>query len=309
MLSLKKGELPIAQINSGKFDKQILYLNSKIDESNKIEDDPLKFLHQDMFTENRRTLKSNDINKIYQAIQNGSDMNLDPRLQSFYNKSKLVVDKKINREFILDDGGHLQMIPNIKTRDVIFASGASGSGKSYFIGNYITQYMKMFPKNPVYIFSKLESDQALDKNKGIQRIILDDTFGDEDSEAIEAKDMSNCLAVFDDVDTINDPIILKKIIKLRDDLLEVGRKFNVYMCMTSHMLCDYRKTRILLNECTHNVCFKNSNTNHQKRFMKEYVGMSKDDIDKALSLPSRWICISKAFPSYLLYDTGCYLLS
>ena len=38
------------------------------------------------------------------------------------------------------------------TRQVLYVSGASGSGKSYYASNYIKEYVKMFPKNTVYIY-------------------------------------------------------------------------------------------------------------------------------------------------------------
>ena len=78
----------------------------------------------------------------------------------------------------------------------------------------------MFPENDVYVVSKLTADPSLDVNQGIRRIILDETFH-ESAETIEPEELRNSLVVFDDVDTINDKEVLKKIIALRNDFLKL----------------------------------------------------------------------------------------
>jgi hypothetical protein len=40
--------------------------------------------------------------------------------------------------------------------------------------------------------------------------------------------------------------------------------------------------------------------------MKEYANLDPVMINKALKLESRWVCVNKNYPSYMLYETGCY---
>ena len=75
------------------------------------------------------------------------------------------------------------------------------------------------------------------------------------------------------------------------------------------MLMNYRKTREKLNECSRVVIFPHGgSTYHIKRYLKEYAGLSKNQIQKALNVPSRWLCVSNDYPKYILYDSGMYLL-
>ena len=78
-------------------------------------------------------------------------------------KSKLVCvadeneRSKVNHKFKKIDlpvGSKFQLVPNThKEREIIYICGPSGSGKSTFTSNYLTQYKKKYPQNPIYIFS------------------------------------------------------------------------------------------------------------------------------------------------------------
>ena len=43
-------------------------------------------------------------------------------------------------------------------REIVYISGASGSGKSYVCKRYIEQNHKAYPKRNVYVFSSLSDD-------------------------------------------------------------------------------------------------------------------------------------------------------
>ena len=76
------------------------------------------------------------------------------------------------------------------------------------------------------------------------------------------------------------------------------------------MLMNYTKTREKINECSRYVLFPSSgSTYHITRFLKVYCSMSKDQVRKVLTTPSRWVCVSLTYGQYVLYDTGAYLLS
>ena len=49
--------------------------------------------------------------------------------------------------------GSLQLIPNKNVeRSILYIAGQSGSGKTYFLGQYLKEYKKLFPGNEIYIF-------------------------------------------------------------------------------------------------------------------------------------------------------------
>ena len=127
---------------------------------------------------------------------------------------------------------------------------------------------------------------------------------------IQPEELQNSLVIFDDIDTIPDKKLNEAVRSLRDDLLETGRSYNIYMCNTSHQLMNYKHTRTLLNESTAVTFFpKSGSSYHIKRFLKEYCGLEKKQIQKILELPSRWVTINKVYPCFILYEKGAFLLN
>ena len=61
----------------------------------------------------------------------------------------------------------IQQVPDKqKERSILYVTGASGSGKSYYTYLYCEQYRKMYPKNPIYLISSVNDDSSIDKIKG-----------------------------------------------------------------------------------------------------------------------------------------------
>ena len=213
-------------------------------------------------------------------------------------------NKNDMKEFYLKDG-KIQVLPNKKVVEKIYITAPSGAGKSTFAGNWIKEAKKMYKDDEVYVFSSIMADKELDKNNPI-RIPLD---VDLISEPIEPEEIEDSIVVFDDVDTIHNRFLRASISDFRDFLLEQGRHFNIKMVMTSHLFCNYKSTRIILNEATA-VCFfpKSGTAYHIKRFLKEYGGIEKKEIKKIMKLDSRWICLYKTYPMYIIYEKGAFLL-
>ena len=77
----------------------------------------------------------------------------------------------------LESNQSFQQIPDNKERNILYVTGASGSGKSYYSAEYIQQYIKKHPKNDVFLFSSVGEDKVLDKLKKLRRFkILDEDF-------------------------------------------------------------------------------------------------------------------------------------
>lgn len=226
---------------------------------------------------------------------------------------------KNGKEFVINDG-MLEPVPNIDTeRDVFYVSGPSGSGKSTFVATYLTNYCDIFPDNQIYMFSAVPSDPAFERfeedgpkktRDRMTRIVLDADYKEEilAGEGLDVTDLENSAVVFDDVDVITDKTLLEHVLNLRSRCLEIGRHYNITTCCTTHQLCNYKATKILLQEATKVVVFPRAGSSyHIKRFLKEYCGMKAKEIQRVLNLPSRWVMISKTYPQYILYKDGAYL--
>lgn len=221
-------------------------------------------------------------------------------------------DKEISNGFdkikILDKGVLVPII-NIDGREVDYIAGPSGSGKSTYASKIIQIYKKLFPNNNIFIFSRLDKDDVLDRLKPI-RVMLDNSLI-EDPIDIHSEFQEGDLILFDDCDTIQDKKLKDAISKLKNDILETGRHLNLYIIITSHLINgnDRKDTRTILNEAHTLTIFPKSGSSYGINYvLKNYIGLSKDQINKILNLPSRWVTIGKNYPQYVLYEKGLYLL-
>jgi predicted AAA+ superfamily ATPase len=133
----------------------------------------------------------------------------------------------------LANDSKLQQIPdttrkeNEKYREILYITGASGSGKSYYTKSYIKEFQKSkkYKDFPVYLFSALTEDDSLDEIKP-KRIRLDESIIDD---PISIDELENSLCIFDDTDVIGDKKYVMRYIRLLDRILEVGRHKNIFL--------------------------------------------------------------------------------
>lgn len=203
----------------------------------------------------------------------------------------------------------IQHIPNKKReRDILYIVGQSGSGKSYYTMLYANEYRKMYPKNPIYLFSSLNEDKSsIDKVKGLKRIKLTPELLRTD---LTTQDFKDSLVIFDDTDVIRDKMMRLKVLGILNTLLETGRHSKTSVILTYHLATNGLETRRILNEA-HSVTIFPANCGGRsiKYLLENYFGMTKDEIKKVKRLPSRWVTIVKTYPNVVLYDKGAYILN
>lgn len=204
---------------------------------------------------------------------------------------------------------HFQNIPNKKTeRSIRYVTGASGSGKSYWTKMYTEEYHRMYPKRDVYIISSLSDDTTLDKLKYLKRLrIQEPEFL---MEPVTAEDFKDSLVIFDDTDCLINKNVKNKIDGILNSVLETGRHFNVEVIYTSHLACNGKDTRRILNECKSVTIFPSGlGGKSMKYLLDNYFGLDKDQIKKIKKLQSRWVTIQKGFPMCVISDKECYILN
>ncbi len=205
------------------------------------------------------------------------------------------------------ESGKLVPLPNPNIVEKIYISAPSGAGKSYYAGMWLQEYKKMkpFKKNPIVLISSIDEDESLDRHKPI-RIPLTMEFIED---PIQPEDLQDSVVVFDDIDTMRDPLIRNAVADLRNYLLEQGRHFNVRMLMTSHLLTNFKYSRIILNEATCVVLFPHGRSKyHMDRYLKVYVGLSREEISRVLNVPSRWVAVYTGYPTFVIHEKGAFLL-
>jgi hypothetical protein len=193
-----------------------------------------------------------------------------------------------------------QISDSKKERDVLYITGRSGSGKSYYSADFIKQYVKVHPKNGVYLISSLMEDKCLDKIPQIKRVkIKTPEFLAADFSDISK--MKNSLILFDDIDCMTDKKILKKVYEIMDLVLQTGRKYNVTMIHTSHSACDGAYTKLILNEA-HSTTFSiNGMSNVSMKYLcNSYLGLTLKQIEALKKTKTRWVTVFKTCPEVMM---------
>lgn len=201
--------------------------------------------------------------------------------------------RKISLDVETED--KFQVIPNSHSeREILFISGASGSGKSYFIKKYLEEYKKIYPKNKIWLISVLDENEF--SKYGCKKIDVEKLAQVNPDIKLVMKDLSDSLIIFDDSDSFKNKLVKSFVWSLLDNIAQTGRHFGISMAVSSHVLSNYSQTKIILLESHRIVVFMNNYNQKMKLFLETYANLDKNAIQKLKSIKSRWICINKTFP-------------
>lgn len=185
-------------------------------------------------------------------------------------------------------------------RTIGYITGPSGSGKSTQTGGFCENYTSLYPKNKIYLFSKLEDDPSLDSVKNLCRVKIDDQLLDPETR-FDCSDFKDSLVIFDDTDQIVDKAHLQAINRLKDDIYTNGRHFNVCLINTTHRACGGGRTQTALDESHFVTIFLNSGQNYS-RLLQNYLDLSKKEIEKLKLFDTRWVCILRGHPQIIFTE-------
>jgi hypothetical protein len=301
--------IPIARVDSGKYNKKILHINTDGGAQEIEVTNPFDYLNDKYFRSKCKNMKLLDINRLQTAIMNKRAPE-DDRLNEMYQEAMKTLQSLGTKEIRLDSGKFV-VLPKTGTdadgtevTNRIYTAGPTGSGKSTQSSVFIKELRKKKKKMPFYIFSKVSQDSILDALKPI-RIKIDEEMIEK---PIELEELHNSIVLFDDIDSFTDPQIKKSVARLRDECLSEGRHHNINTICTNHQLCNYQATRTLLLETSIVTFFPSGGSYGATRFLKSYCGLDNEEIKRILALPSRWVSIHKNYPMYCVYESGCFLL-
>lgn len=133
--------------------------------------------------------------------------------EEFLKELKEYVEDIDENNLKLKSDYQFYLIPSNKTktleRECILVAGKSGSGKSFYIKQYLNSYSQLYPKNKMYYISlnKISNDKSFDESlrKKITQIDLDTV-----NDVIDFSVYKNCIFIFDDI------LDVKASIKLED---------------------------------------------------------------------------------------------
>jgi hypothetical protein len=289
---------PVAVVRGGDLDGQVLYLHDTTSTAPKKEVKAVRYMKDLNFLKPAERVQV--MNKIVEGVSKDASadtLDIPDRAKEIYKRiqTEATSDKSIE---LPDDSSFLPIpSPDPKTRQCWYVAGQSGSGKSYFARGIAENYKKLYPEREIYLISKLQEDETLDKMKigKPKRLSLQSLVDD----PVELDEFKDCLVIFDDWDTLDKPYFAI-VHKLIEDLCIMGRHTNTSMLILSHYLTNYSKTRLILGECQFLVLYPLATSQKALRYVCEhYGGLDKEDICN-LKKRGRWVLIHKNFPSYII---------
>ena len=187
--------------------------------------------------------------------------------------------------------GKFQQMPDAeKEREILYITGPSGSGKSTYTANYVKEYLKIFKKNKVYIYSALTEDESLDIIPH-KRIRIDDELI---TDPLSVEDFMSSLVIFDDIDVISNKKHKEVVYAMLNSILETGRHYKISCIITNHMPTAGNATKRALNECHSVTYFPHSGSLRALKYLLvEYLGLDKVAMAKIKKSKSRWATIYK----------------
>lgn len=240
-----------------------------------------------------RKLKTNkrvtaqDLDRLVTAYR---DDHIDPSVETLYELTKPLMDEIASTELVDNDHEFFPLpIIDKDLNNRIFIAGPSGSGKSYFIGNFIKQYHKMYPDKRIIIVSPINEDKNIDVVKDIIKVDLDEDFK---LVPPTVDKFANSLTIFDDIYGITDIKLRNSVFAVKDAILQNGRHDKIDVITSSHLLNDQKYTKKDIFEAN-GICIfhKASNAHFINYFTKNYLGLDKFQHKKFTSMPGRWVFV------------------
>jgi len=311
-LSFDKGKdaKAVAVVRGGDYDGEILYLHTD-DTSAKSappkEVKAVRYMKDLTFVKPTERVKL--MNQIAEGIAKGVDadalIGLPTQAKDIYKRIQKETGNDKSIELPTDSMFVPIPDPDPKKRQVWYVAGQSGSGKSYFARGIAEAYKKLYPDREIYLISKLQDDETLDKMKvgKPKRLSLQSLVDD----PVELEEFKDCLVIFDDWDTLDKPFF-PVVHKLIEDLCIMGRHTNTSMLILSHYLTNYSKTRLILGEAQYLTLYPLATSQKALGYVcSMYGGLDKEDII-GLKKRGRWVMIHKNYPSYVISANEANLL-
>jgi hypothetical protein len=272
-----------AEIDTSKEQKEIIFKN---------------YLEMD------KKLTQADITALVNAYKK-DDPEVEGKLGRKYENALRYVDNSLKKH--LDFGTKHKLFPIVDDSSFrLYTSGASGSGKSTAIAEFVKRNKPKVKEAGIFLFSPIHKDEALDKIPNLIRLSLEE-FEAECGRELEVEDLPRgSYVIFDDVESFP-KAVLKKYLNLRDIFLERGRHRDITTITVSHNSMNGHTTKASIRESGYWFIFPKFNARDSRSILKTYGGLDKEDIEKVMSMKSRWVFFKKTVPKYAISEHSVIL--
>jgi hypothetical protein len=312
-LTKTKDSRPVARIKGGDLDGSTVYITDIDPRKEVIEtktEDPYQTIGgAEFFSRSTVPLTRKQQMILSNAMKQGylGDSKDEKKLRSKFNRGMNEL-KYCSKHVHLKLGEDATMVPIPRKGEhqCISAGGVAGAGKSTIIAQFVKEYKKMKPDADIFLFSQKPEDPAMDTIKGLNRVIIDNSLVDDPMELADFPNDS--ITIFDDIDVLPKKQLLA-VMLIRDQLVNMIRSRGGIVLSCVHNFLQYKITRNMLLESSDYIVFPRTGAvKNIIDMLKSQMGLSKDDIDKILKLPTRWAWIKKSAPQIVIYQGGCYII-
>jgi len=244
-----------------------------------------------------KKLSGVDINTLVSFYKNNAQLESIPtKLQRKFLDGSEYVIQSLKR--FLDFQQKDSVFPIVDEESYrMFVSGLSGSGKSFFISQFLKNNPIRTKGAGVFLFSPIVDDKSLKSIKNLIHIDLVE-IEQEISRPLQIEDLPpGSVLIFDDVESFHKGV-RKLYTDFRDTCLERGRHLKQSCITVSHNARNGNTTKASIREAQYWVIFPKFNATGAKNILKIYGGLSQKEIDEILSLKSRWVFYKKSIPKY-----------
>lgn len=217
-------------------------------------------------------------------------------------KNKEDIDRKKVKYETLNE---LMVIPRPQEQhQIIFVSGPPGSGKSHYTNDFSKAFKKLYGAR-IILFTRNTEDETLDEEL-YEKVLIDDI---DINKKFDPEEFRDCLVIFDDIESSTKPKVTKYMYQLLSDLAKNGRHVNCTVIYTNQEAMLGIRTKTILRICSDFVIFPKFASKHEvPQVLRKYFGMNQNQIDYVLNVNSRWACIRKIAPQYVIHQHGIYII-
>lgn len=193
----------------------------------------------------------------------------------------------------------------------VLLCASPGAGKSYFIGQYMDNWRKLYPEGKIIVFSRKRPEDEPEFRQEYKQINVETReFIESPITVDECKPFADkgILAVFDDTSTFSREVCAA-IHATMDDFVKVGRSSNVHVIMSNHNINDGARTKTMHNSATTTVLFPNSHKEKVIEYFQKRLKMSQAATDFLMDQPTRWILIQHSTPQYIMTENQVFMLN
>ena len=317
---VRLGVRPLAIVkSSGDLDGQILAI------SEGVESEPAKRRRwapklEDWEGELKKLVPKADVGRCFSllvaGVRTASDAAALPApLRGVFTRMKEEAEgPKCANSLALPPNSHFESMPNPdpKTRDALFVASPAGGGKTVWCAAWTQKYRRLFPDRKVFILSKntVADDPAWLALKPEDRPEQLDvsTLLSDNIDIARDFDKEGCLLIFDDLIDAYDGKMAKAVARTVQDSLQIGRRHNISVIITSHQLTAGWATRAILHDVHSCVLFANHTPAHSLRYFLKKIGLDAEHIIPVLRRAGRAVQVSVRAPQWWLGDREAVLL-